>query len=425
MQRAGLLLPAAVVLCLAGCRQAPVPIAPPRTDIHLAVDTETIQTRVPRNATLDRLLRDHAIRDDLVLAIVEAARTSFDPRRLRADHSYRLVRTLDGLLRRFEYEIDADRFLRIVSPDRKAPATLDVEVVAYEKHTEVAAVRGAIDRTHPSLVAAFEGTGENIQLAIALAEIFAGEVDFESDLQPGDRFELMFEKVYREGSFAGYGHILSAQFMNEDRDLQAYRFLVDGKAGYYDAQGRSLKRFMLASPLRFEPRVTSRFSYRRRHPVHGGYRPHLGVDYGAPYGAAVVAVAGGAVVSAGWSGGSGKMVRIRHAGGYESYYLHLSSFGKGIRAGARVDQGQLIGRVGATGTATGPHLDYRLRRNGVFVNPLAEHKRLPPGAPIPAAYREDFLLARDASRVELAKTLLAAGPPAPLTKPDAVRAAPE
>jgi murein DD-endopeptidase MepM/ murein hydrolase activator NlpD len=413
------------LLYLAACRQAPVPVSPPRTDIILANDTETIETRVPRNATLDRLLRDHAVREDLVIAIVKAARGSFDPRDLRANNTYRLVRTLDGLLRVFEYEIDADKFLRIASADRRAPSALDVKVIPYEKHTEVAAIRGAIDRDHPSLVAAFEGTGENVQLAIALAEIFAGEVDFESDLQPGDRFELLFEKIYREGSFTNYGHILSAQLLNEERDLQAYRFTVEGKAGYYDAKGRSLKRFMLASPLRFEPRVTSRFSYRRRHPVHGGYRPHLGVDYGAPYGAAVVAVAGGTVVSAGWSGGSGQMVRIRHAGGYESYYLHLSSFGKGIRAGAHVNQGQLIGRVGATGTATGPHLDYRLRRKGVFVNPLAEHKRLPPGAPISAAYAEAFAVARDTARSELSKTLLAFGPPAPLTKPDAVRAAPE
>jgi murein DD-endopeptidase MepM/ murein hydrolase activator NlpD len=413
------------LLWLAACRQAPAPVAPPRTDIALANDTETIETRVPRNATLDRLLRDHAVREDLVVAIVEAARGSFDPRDLRANNTYRLVRTLDGVLRVFEYEIDADKFLRIVSADRRTPSALDVEVIPYEKRTEVAAVRGAIDREHPSLVAAFDDTGENVQLAIALAEIFAGEVDFESDLQPGDRFELLFEKIYREGSFSGYGPILAAQLMNEERDLQAYRFTVDGKAGYYDAKGRSLKRFMLASPLRFEPRVTSRFSYRRRHPVHGGYRPHLGVDYGAPYGAAVVAVASGTVVSAGWSGGSGRMVRIRHASGYESYYLHLSAFGKGIRAGAHVAQGQLIGRVGATGTATGPHLDYRLRRNGVFVNPLAEHKRLPPGAPISAAYADAFAIARDMARSELSKTLLAFGPPAPLTKPDAVRAAPE
>jgi murein DD-endopeptidase MepM/ murein hydrolase activator NlpD len=425
MQRPGLLVPAAVVLCVAGCRQAPVPPVAPRVDIHLAADTETIETRVPQHATLDKLLRSHAIREDLVIAIVEAARESFDPRRLRAEHSYRLVRTLDGLLRVFEYEINADTFLRIVSPDRKSPEALEVRVVPYEKRTEVAAAQGGIDREHPSLVAAFEATGENIQLAIALAEIFAGEVDFDSDLQPGDRFELLFEKVYREGNYAGYGPILAARFVNEDRDLQAYRYTVDGKAGYYDAEGRSMKRFMLASPLRFEPRVTSRFSYRRRHPVHGGYRPHLGVDYGAPYGAAVVAVAGGTVVSAGWSGGSGRMVRLRHASGYESYYLHLSSLAKGIRPGASVHQGQLIGRVGSSGTATGPHLDYRLRKKGVFVNPLAEHRRLPPGAPIPSAYREAFVIARDAARVDLSQTLLAVGPPPPLPTPDAVKAAPQ
>jgi murein DD-endopeptidase MepM/ murein hydrolase activator NlpD len=425
MQRAGLWIPALVILSVAGCRQVPVRPAPLRADIHLAIDTETIETLIPRNATLDRLLRAHAVREDLVVAVVQAARGVLDPRDLRANNPYRLVRTLDGLLRVFEYEIDADRFLRIVSRDRQAPAVLDVEVVAYEKRTEVAAARGAIDREHPSLVGAFDATGENVQLAIALAEIFAGEVDFESDLQPGDRFELLFEKVYREGTFAGYGQILAAQLVNEDRDLHAYRFVVDGKAGYYDAQGRSLKRFLLASPLRFEPRVTSRFSYRRRHPVHGGYGPHLGVDYGAPHGAPVVAVASGVVVSAGWSGGSGQMVRVRHASGYESYYLHLSSFAKGIRTGARVAQGQLLGRVGATGTATGPHLDYRLRRNGVFVNPLAEHRRLPPGAPIPSAHLETFTLARDAARSELSKTLLAFGPPPPAGKPDAVAARPQ
>jgi murein DD-endopeptidase MepM/ murein hydrolase activator NlpD len=137
-----------------------------------------------------------------------------------------------------------------------------------------------------------------------------------------------------------------------------------------------------------------------------------------------VAVAAGTVVSAGWNGGSGRMVRLRHGRTYESYYLHLSAFAKGIRSGARVEQGQLIGRVGSSGTATGPHLDYRLRRNGVFVNPLAEHRRMPPGEPIPAAAQDDFLLARDAARADLSRVLLARSeqPPA---KPEATRAAPD
>jgi murein DD-endopeptidase MepM/ murein hydrolase activator NlpD len=413
MARLGLLLSAVALLCAAACADhpAPAPVAPPRADFYLPSDTETIEARVPRNATLDSLLRGHSLRDDLVIAVIAAARGAFDPRDMKTDHSYRLVRTLDGLLRVFEYEIDLDTFLRIVSPDRQQPDVLSVEVVSYEKRTDVVAVRGVIDRDHPSLVAAFDATGENVQLAIALAEIFAGDVDFNSDLQ-----------IYRDGVFASYGQIMAAQFVNEDRELDAFRFSVDAKAGYYDAAGRSLKRFMLASPLRFEPRITSRFSYRRRHPVHGGYRPHLGVDYGAPHGAPVVAVASGTVLSAGWNGGSGRMVRIRHASGYESYYLHLSSFASGVRAGARVEQGQLIGRVGSTGTATGPHLDYRLRRSGVFVNPLAEHRRLPPGQPIPAALHAEFERARDRSRQDLSTALAKAHPAA---KPDVVRAAPQ
>jgi murein DD-endopeptidase MepM/ murein hydrolase activator NlpD len=412
-----------LVVCLAaGCRPAPDPERPLRRDLFLTVDTETIEARVPARATLDGLLRRHALRGDLVGPIVEAARGAFNPRTLKANHPYRLVRTLDGLLRVFEYHIDGDRFLRIVSPDRARPAALDVQVIPYEKRVEIAAARGAIDAAHSSIVAAMDATGETVQLAMALAAIFSGEVDFESDLQPGDRFELLFEKVYREGEFTGYGEILAAELVNEDRALRAFRFAAGGRVGYYDDAGRSLRRFFLKSPLKFEPRITSRFSYRRLHPVHGDYRPHLGVDYGAPQGAMVVAVASGTVVFAGTNGGSGRMVRVRHANGYESYYLHLSSFAKGIRAGARVDQGQLVGRVGASGTATGPHLDYRLRRRGVFVNPLLEHKRLPPGEPIPPAYREAFAVVRDRALGELSKALVAraekAEPAPPRLTPD-------
>jgi murein DD-endopeptidase MepM/ murein hydrolase activator NlpD len=171
--------------------------------------------------------------------------------------------------------------------------------------------------------------------------------------------------------------------------------------------------------LRFEPRVTSGFSRRRLHPVFRTCHAHLGIDYGAPAGAPVVAVASGTVISAGRSGGSGNMVRIRHASGYESYYLHLSAFGKGIRSGAHVDQGRLIGRVGSTGTATGPHLDYRLKKNGVFVNPLVEHRKLPPGEPIAPALIAAFRAQRDQTLQTLSTTLAAAGPS---QKPDAIAA---
>jgi murein DD-endopeptidase MepM/ murein hydrolase activator NlpD len=417
------IIPAVVVgmLSFAACaRETPPPAIARPADIVLPVESQTIVALVPRQATLESLLRKHELPTPLVHAAIESARAVFNPRDLRAERPYRLVLSLDGLLKEFEYQIDADRFLRIVSRDEATPEKLDAEVLAYDKEVEVVGIRGEIDSEHSSLIAAMDATGERVQLAIALAEIFSGQVDFENDLQRGDSFELLFESTTYQGEFAGYGQILGARLINEGKEHQAYRWInpTTQKAGYYDEQGRSLKRFVLASPLRFTPRVTSGFSRRRLHPVHRTVRAHLGVDYAAATGTPVVAVASGVVVSAGWAGGGGRQVRIRHASGLESYYLHLSAFGKGIRSGAHVDQGQVIGRVGATGTATGPHLDYRLRKNGVFVDPRREHARQPPGEPIPASLFADF----EAALAEMQEQLVASLNAAPAPAPDAVRA---
>ncbi|MEC8952046.1 MAG: peptidoglycan DD-metalloendopeptidase family protein, partial [Acidobacteriota bacterium] len=220
--------------------------------------------------------------------------------------------------------------------------------------------------------------------------------DFNNDLRIGDSFRVLFERFLREDEYDDYGNVLAAEFNNDGRRIRATRFTPPGgDPGYYDDEGRSLKRMFLRSPLRFEPRITSRFSRNRMHPILGERRAHLGVDYGAATGTPVIAVANGTVVSAGWSGGSGRMVRLRHAGGYETYYLHLSAFARGMRPGARVAQGQLIGRVGSTGLATGPHLDYRLKKNGVFLNPLVEHRKMPPGEPVPAEHLSLFRTERE------------------------------
>jgi murein DD-endopeptidase MepM/ murein hydrolase activator NlpD len=413
-------------LLAAGCsgRQGSAPPPPrERADIVLPLETQTIEALVPRQATLETLLRQHALPAPLVQAAIESTRAVFNPRHLRAERPYRLVLSIDGFLKEFEYQIDADRFLRIVNRDRSVPEKLDAEVLLYEKATSVVAIRGRIDGDHSSLIAAVDATGERVQLAIAMAELFSGQIDFENDLQPGDSFEVLFETTTYEGEFAGYGAILAARFTNEGKEHRAYRWVNPGtqKAGFYDEQGRSLRRFVLASPLRFTPRVTSGFSRRRLHPVHHTVRPHLGVDYAAPTGTPVVAVASGIVVSAGWAGGGGRQVRIRHASGLESYYLHLSAFAKGVNAGARVDQGQLIGRVGSTGTATGPHLDYRLRKNGVFVDPRREHARQPPGEPIPAMYLTDFSVTRDGMLQQFSTTLAADAPPAPPPAADGLK----
>jgi murein DD-endopeptidase MepM/ murein hydrolase activator NlpD len=387
--------------------------------VLLRPETEVIEAKVPRHATLDSLLRDHQFAPELIQAAVESAAGVFNPRHLRADRPYRLVRSLDGWLREFIYEIDTDRFLRIVNLDRTRPELLNAQVLPFEKETEVVTVHGQIDAAHPSLIAAVDGAGENIELAMELAEVFGGQIDFDNELQPGDGFDVLFEKSSRDGQFAGYGSILAATFVADGDAYQAFRWVDPGtgNAAYYDADGRSLRRFFLMSPLRFEPRITSPFSRSRLHPVHHTRRPHLGVDYEARYGAAVVAVASGTVVSAGWAGAGGKQIHLRHTGGFETFYLHLSSFSRGIRPGAHVNQGELIGRVGATGTATGPHLDFRLRKNGAFVDPVKERRRQPPGPPIPPSQMASFRDQRDDLARRISTTVVVE---APRQKPDAV-----
>ncbi len=413
-------LPLAVLVgtLAVGCARsepAPRPVSVAAVaDVLLKAETAVIEARVPRHATLDSILRQHQLSTDLVNAAVRSAASVFNPRQLRADRPYRLVLSFDGFLREFEYEIDTDRFLRIISRDRGRPEVLDAEVLPFEKESNVVAIRGEIDAEHSSLIAAMGETGENIQLAMALADVFGGQIDFNSDLQPGDSFEVLFEKSTREGAFAGYGAILGATFVADGRPHHAFRWVdpATGKASYYDEEGRSLKRFFLVSPLKFEPRITSHFSRRRLHPVHNTVRAHTGVDYGAPHGAAVVAVADGTVVSAGWAGGGGNQVRIRHQGGMETYYMHLSAYGPGVRTGAHVEQGQTVGRVGATGTATGPHLHFSLKRNNAFVDPVAERRRQPPGEPIPAVHLDAYRAARDAMLGQI-ETALAADAPIP------------
>jgi murein DD-endopeptidase MepM/ murein hydrolase activator NlpD len=386
---------------MVACRaDAPPPPTPSlRADIFLAPETELIRDVVPHHTTLDVLLRSHGLAGHAVERVIAAARTVFDPRRLRATQPFSLLRTLEGEIREFEYEIDDAVFLRV----ERTGAELLAAILPIPRERHEAVVQGSISSAAPSLFQAMDAAGEGPDLSIALAEIFSGEIDFNTELQPNDRFGLAFEKFTRDERPATYGDVSAAEFHNDGRVVRAIRFTPPGgKAGYYDERGRSLRRFFLRSPLKFEPRITSGFSRRRFHPVLHTYRAHLGIDYGAPTGAPVVAVSSGTVVSATSDGANGRMVRLRHAGGYETYYLHLSAFAAGIRAGARVSQGQIIGRVGSTGLASGPHLDYRLRKNGTFVNPLAEHRRMPPGEAIPPSARPAFEATRDRALARLA-----------------------
>ena len=392
----------ALLMLCAACRQTesdPPPAA--RPSIELPSDTEMVPGLIHGGETLGSLLRSQGIAGDEVEAMLASLEGVFDARRMRNGQSWRLERTDTGHTRAFEYEIDGRSLLRI-APAGRDSTEFAAEVIPYDIKTTMTQVSGRLDASTPSLFAAMAGAGELPDLSIALADIFSGEVDFNTELQPGDEFHLLTEKAVRDARFVGYGPIVAAELLNDGRRLRAFRFQPSGaQPGYYDADGRSLKRFFLRSPLKFDPQVSSGFSRSRLHPVLNIRRAHLGVDYRAPAGAPVVAVSNGTVSFAGWTSGGGRTVRIRHASGYESGYLHLSALGSGVRAGAHVSQGQIIGRVGSTGLATGPHLHYELRKAGANVNPLAEHRKLPPGDPVPVNQMDAFKAERDRAMARL------------------------
>jgi murein DD-endopeptidase MepM/ murein hydrolase activator NlpD len=204
-------------------------------------------------------------------------------------------------------------------------------------------------------------------LAYRLADVFQWDLDFTKDLQPGDRFQVLYQEVQLDGRFHDVGTIYAATYDNRGRLHEAYRY---GDASvYYDGEGRPMRKMFLRSPLRYS-RITSSFNLHRFHPVLKEYRPHYGVDYGAPVGTPVQVTASGVVTMAGWDRGGGNVVKVQHPGGYVTAYLHLSRFASGIRSGARVRQGDIIAFTGATGLASGPHLDYRVKYRDGWIDPL-------------------------------------------------------
>lgn len=225
-------------------------------------------------------------------------------------------------------------------------------------------------------------------VALDLSDIFAWDIDFNTDLRKGDSFSVVVEELWRDGKFVRYGNVLAASIDNNNKLYTAYRFKNGNHVSYFNAQGTELRRSLLKAPLNYR-RISSGFSNRRFHPILKKYRPHLGIDYSAAQGTPVSSVGDGTVEYAGRKGPNGNLVIIKHKGGITTYYGHLHRIAKGIRKGVRVKQEQLIGTVGSTGRATGPHLDYRIKRNGRFINPLS--LKLPKGEPVKKELHDDFL----------------------------------
>jgi murein DD-endopeptidase MepM/ murein hydrolase activator NlpD len=228
----------------------------------------------------------------------------------------------------------------------------------------------------------------DFELALELADIFAWDIDFFVDLRPGDKYTFLYEQKYKEGKLVGNGRITAAHFDNDSTPHLAYYYKVPGRvADYYDQQGTSLRKQFLKSPLRYS-RISSGYSRRRLHPILKIYRPHPGIDYAAPVGTPVATVGDGRVIFKGWKNGYGRYIVIRHNNRYTTTYGHLSRYAAKVKVGSMVKQGEVIGYVGASGLANGPHLDFRMKKNGSFVNPLK--MRFPAARPVPKSHMEDF-----------------------------------
>jgi len=288
---------------------------------------------------------------------------TIDLRRLRPGHIVRFHHAPGGTIDSVEMKIVGWGELDAVRNDAGGFDVSHREVQVQEVETTVAA------QIDTSLYEALRLAGEGPQLVQQLVDVFQWDIDFFA-LRRGDSFSLVVRKRFGGGDLLGYGPIVAARFTHSGQTYEAYRQeTLDGRAGYYARNGTPLRKQFLRAPLQFT-RITSHFSKSRFHPILHAFRPHHGVDYGAPTGTPVMTTADGVVLEAHYKGGEGNFVRIRHSSRIETSYLHLSRFAKGIRPGKKVMQGDVIGYVGMTGLATGPHLDYRISDNGTWLDPL-------------------------------------------------------
>jgi len=334
------------------------------------------------NDTLSDVFLRHNLNYSVLLRVIKASNASFDLNQIPTESVVRLMLGDGNRFKGLEYEIDERRTLivRAVAPDSMDSR---IEEVDYKYRQRL--IRG---RIKSSLYQTIYDEHEDIRLAYLLSDIFAWQIDFSTDLRNADQFSAVVEEYWARDGIPRLKTVVAAEFYNKGRLFQAFRYQDPaGHIGYYDGTGASLRRKFLKSPLHYT-RISSRFSYHRFHPILKVYRPHLGVDYAAPPGTPVVTVGDGKVVYAGWQKGFGRFIKIRHNGTYQTTYGHLRAFAKGIRKGAVVRQGQVIGYVGSTGLATGPHLDFRLILGGNYVNPLTVN--LPAGDPVPRRYMKDF-----------------------------------
>ncbi len=359
-----------------------------------------IRLKIKKNETLSSVLTGRGLNPHQVFELTRASARVLDLNKLLPGTEITLcLDKKNGKLVRFEVSQDLGRQAVVLN----TPAGYVAAVQRFDPVVCLEAVEGKIKLSLWGT--AVEEQNIDPEVILKFSDIFAYDIDFFNDVQAGDSFSILYEKKFLNGQFFRTGKILAAKFVNNGRTLEAYYYQNSkGKGGYYDSKGRSLRKMFLKSPLRYR-RISSYFSKSRFHPILKIYRPHLGIDYAAPMGTPVETVGDGRVIFMGWNGGYGKFVKIRHNRVYTTTYGHLSRYAKGLKKGKKVRQGDLIGYVGVTGLATGPHLDFRMIKNNKFINPLS--LKLEPAPPIAPAERGRFFSQVEKIRAETSKLLTA------------------
>ncbi len=353
----------------------------PRYEFGIAVDSLIIiKDEVKSGDNLSSILLKYKIGQQAVEKLVRKSEGIFDVRKIKTGNKYTVMCSNDSLRKAVYliYEQSPTRYVVFETGD-------SLHIHTGEKEITVR-IRAASGKITSSLWNAVIAAGASPNLAVELSEIYAWSIDFYA-IQPGDNFTVFYEELVVDNEQIGMGNISSARFNHAGKDIYAFRYIQDGAVDYFDETGMSLRKAFLKAPLKFS-RISSRFSNSRMHPVLRIRRPHHGVDYAAPKGTPVHSVGSGTVTDVKYAGGAGRMVKIKHNATYSTAYLHLSGYGPGIKTGARVSQGQVIGYVGSTGLSTGPHLDFRFYKNGTPVDPLKVES--PPALPVKKELLVDF-----------------------------------
>jgi len=371
----------------------------------IPVDNYTLETGVvQRNEFLSNILQRYQVDLATISKLAEKSKEVFDVRRISAGNPYTIFKNTEGQAEYFVYQPNKVDYVTYGLRDG-----LDIIMDKKEVVSEVRTVTGVINS---SLYQALDEQSVNPDMATKLAEIYGWAVNFYS-IQKGDWFKIMYENREVDGETIGSGKVLSAVFSHHGKEYEAYYFETDeeGKGTYYDEEGNSLRRAFLKAPLKYS-RISSRFSPRRLHPVQGVWKAHLGTDFAAPHGTPIVATADGMVIASAYAGGNGNYVKIQHDNVYATQYLHMSK--RAVKRGDRVKQGQVIGYVGSTGLATGPHVCYRFWKNGQQVDALKQE--FPPAEPIGEKFKAAYNL-----HIATNRNLLARINPLHTTRPQSLR----